>query len=475
MSLGSVLSIARSALNGQQTVMQTAGHNIANVETEGYSRQRVELAASYPQHWTYGTVGTGVVVQNVSRARDELLDQSYRSEQGGAAASQLRHDLLEGVQNVLGEPSETGLASAMDAFWSSWSDLATSPTSDAARTVVRQRGQNVASILNGFDARLTDLRTQANLRLSNAVERIDALADQIASLNGRIASSEVDGTTAGDLRDQRDRALDELSGLGDVRVLSATNGSVQVLMGTNTLVDGTTTRHVRPMTTASGQLALQLETGTEPMLTVGGSTQALLDFVNHDVSDTQGRLDAVAKALVTQVNAIQSGGVTYPNGGTTPVAAGAFFDPTTVSARDIRLSTAIATSAMNIAASAATPTGTNVAGPGNNEIALRLAALRTAGSQVSYVDATGTTSTASFADFYRDTASRLGTQVSNAASDAEVHQTLATQADARRQSTSGVNLDEELTTLMRAQQAYSAAAKVVSIADDMMRTLVEMI
>src|SRR6476661_4183025 len=136
MSLGSVLSIARSALNAQQTVMQTTGHNIANVETEGYSRQRTELAANYPQHWTYGSVGTGVMVQNVSRARDALLDTSYRGEAGGAASSQLRHDLLESVQNILGEPSETGLSSAMDAFWSSWSDLATSPTSPAARSVV---------------------------------------------------------------------------------------------------------------------------------------------------------------------------------------------------------------------------------------------------------------------------------------------------------------------------------------------------
>ena len=124
---------------------------------------------------------------------------------------------------------------------------------------------------------------------------------------------------------------------------------------------------------------------------------------------------------------------------------------------------------------AATPSGTNVAGPGNNEIALRLAGLRTAANQVTYVTPGGATETGSFADFYRDTASRLGTQVTNAASDAQVHATLASQADARRQSISGVNLDEELTTLMRAQQAYAAAAKVISAADEMMQTLVQMI
>jgi flagellar hook-associated protein 1 FlgK len=475
MSLGSVLSIARSALNAQQTVMQTAGHNIANVETEGYSRQRTELAANYPQHWTYGSVGTGVIVQNVSRARDALLDTSYRGEASGAASSQLRHDLLESVQNVLGEPSETGLSSAMDAFWSSWSDLATSPTSPAARSVVQQAGQNVASILNSFDARLTDLRAQTLVRVDNAAERINTLADQIASLNSQIVSSEVDGTTASDLRDQRDRAIDELAGLGDVRTTAAAAGSVQVMLGANSIVDGSSARHIKTITTASGQVGLQLEKGTEPMLSVGGSTQTLLDFVNRDLPDMQSRLDALASSLVTQVNAIQTAGVIYPAGGGAPVAAGAFFDPTKVTARDISLSTAVAASATNIAASAATPSGTNVAGPGNNEIALRLAGLRTAANQVTYVTPGGATETGSFADFYRDTASRLGTQVTNAASDAQVHATLASQADARRQSISGVNLDEELTTLMRAQQAYAAAAKVISAADEMMQTLVQMI
>src|SRR5205085_4401837 len=110
MSLGAVLNTARSAMNAQQLIIQTAGHNIANVETEGYSRQRVELASSFEQHWTYGRVGTGVSITNVTQSRDAMLDASYRGEASGAASSDLKHQLLSGVEGILDEPSDNGLA-----------------------------------------------------------------------------------------------------------------------------------------------------------------------------------------------------------------------------------------------------------------------------------------------------------------------------------------------------------------------------
>lgn len=475
MSLSSVFNVARSAMNATQTIIQTAGHNIANVETEGYSRQRVELTHAPEQHWTFGSVGTGVQIQNVTRAREELLDGSYRTEASGAASAQLRHDLLANVEGILGEPSDTGLSAAMDAFWSSWSDLATQPTSAAAKSVVQQRAQNVASILNSFDSRLTDLKSQTSINLDNTVSKINTLVDHIADLNNRIVSSEVDGTQAPDLRDQRDQAIDELAKLGDVRVIPSMGGSVQVLLGANSVVDGSLARHVQTFTNQStGAIGLKLTTGTEAMLPVGGSAQTMLDFLNGDLKDTQGRLDAIAKALVTTVNTLHKTGSIYPTTGA-PTAAGDFFDPTKLTARDIALSSAVAGNAANIASAATTPTPPNIAGAGNNEIALAMAGLRNAPNQVTYVNALGATETDSFANFYRDTASRIGTRVTNAATDAEVHKTLATQADTRRKSVSGVNVDEELTTLMRAQQAYAAAAKVVSIASEMMKTLVDIV
>jgi flagellar hook-associated protein 1 FlgK len=195
MSINSVLNIASGAMAAQQTIIQTTGNNISNVSTPGYSRQRVELGALAEQHWNYGSVGSGVSVLNVTQARDSMLDSAYRVESSSASGAQLKQGLLGNIEGVLGEPSDTGLASAMDAFWSSWSDLATQPTSPAARSVVQQRGQQVASMLNGFDTRLTDLSQQAAVQLDSTATQINSLSDQIAQLNGRIVSTEVDGTT----------------------------------------------------------------------------------------------------------------------------------------------------------------------------------------------------------------------------------------------------------------------------------------
>src|SRR5213082_73810 len=190
MSLGSVLNVARNAMNAQQLVIQTAGHNIANVETEGYSRQRVELASSYDQSWTYGRVGTGVSITDIGQTRDARLDAGYRAESSNAAAGDLRHQLLSCVEDLLNEPSDTGLAAAMDAFWSSWSDLAAQPTSAAARSVVQQNGAHVASMLNGFDARLTQMHDNVVTQLDDTVTRINELSTQIAQLNDQIVSAE---------------------------------------------------------------------------------------------------------------------------------------------------------------------------------------------------------------------------------------------------------------------------------------------
>ncbi|MGZ8379405.1 MAG: flagellar hook-associated protein FlgK [Gemmatirosa sp.] len=502
MSLSSILSVARTAMNYQQAVIQTAGHNIANAETEGYSRQRVDAQASTPQFFTYGTIGTGVEIDDIRRARDVLLDVSYRQEASGEGAASLRHELLSAVEGVLGEPSEDGLAGAMDAFWSSWSELANAPTSEAARSVVVQRARNVATQLNSFDQRLTDLRTQTQTRLDNTITELNGLTKQVAELNGRIVEAEVGGSMANDLRDQRDVAVDRLSKLGDVRVLPQQDGAYTVLLGSNTIVDGVHAQRVRLAAGTGSTVQLALERApAQPLLPMGGALQTMLDFQNVELSETQEKLDALANTLARTVNAVHRRG----NDGTaadpyldffvdkasdTYVAGDAFASPRTpgiVTARSIGVNSDIQQNVSLIAS-----TSSRVDRPADNDVALVLAGLRTAttvslrGETLATVDFTTvdrttnppgrtTSRPGSVGEFYRSTTSGLAAQVKDAESSATVRRTLAEQADQRRISLSGVNIDEELTTLMRAQQAYAAAAKVVTAADEMMQTLIGMI
>jgi flagellar hook-associated protein 1 FlgK len=512
MSLGSLLGVARTALNAHQVAIATAGHNIANVQTQGYSRQRVELSPGDPQRWTFGSVGTGVLVTDVRRARDVLLDVGVRTGSGGEAAASMRRDLLGAVEGVLGEPSDTGLANAMDAFWSSWSDLATTPTSRAARNVVLQRGAAAAEKLNAFDERLSTIRSQTTERLDGALTAVNALAGRIAELNGRITSTEAGGTRpANDLRDLRDRAVDELAQYGDVSALERPDGSVQVVFGTYTLVDGIDAKGLVRTTDVLGRTALALRGAPEhPLTPTGGSTQAMLDVLNGDLRGTQDQLDAIANAIARTVNAVHGQGrdATGPvpdffvdrRTGTFDGTASPFRSPPAdgaITARTIAVNPALRADPARVAVSS------DATRPTDNDVALALAGLRSGatvrvgGVPVSTVFRLPDRSVrptvvagpngyeepplladsppTSLADFYRGTTGALAVQVQDAEASAEVRGTIAAQARARRDSLTGVNLDEELTSLMRSQQAYAAAAKVITAADEMMRTLMQMI
>lgn len=516
MSLGSILSIARSGLHYQQVVMQTAGHNIANAEVEGYTRQRAEAVAGYPQQFSYGVVGTGVFTNDVSRGREALLDVAYRSESSGHAAASLRERLLSGIEGVLGEPSEDGLSAAIDALWSSWSDLAGTPNSSAARSVVQQRARSVAGMFNGFDARLSAMREQTQLQLESAVTEVNALSREIAQLNGRIVEFEVGGRTAGDLRDQRDLAVDRLSRLGEVRVLSGQDGSSTVIFGNTTVADGIHDTPLR-LVTVPGTTRLALATAAHPSETIlpaGGTTGTMLEFLNSELADAQQRLDALANGLARAVNLLHERGndgtagapylsffvdKTSPTGKALPDQPidplaprnDAFTRPLvegTVTARTIALHADLESDASRIAT-----TSSRVARPADNDIALAMATLRTGTSVMLGTVNLGaieftlpdpstrtpddriTIGSTSIADFYRSSTSSLGTQVRDAATAATVRGTLLEQSEQRREASNGVSVDEELTTLMRAQQAYAAAAKVISTVDEMMDALLGMV
>ncbi len=515
MSLTSVLGTARSALTAQQVVIDTAGHNIANAQTAGYARQTVDLSASVAQQLTYGTIGSGVQVATITSARDALLDGTVRQEQGNASASTQRQSLLNSVQDILGEPSDTGLASAMDAFWSGWSDLAAQPTSGAAKAVVVQRGAAAATILNQFDGRLSDLRAQTTQSLDSNLTQVNTLAKQIADLNGRIASAEVGGHEANDLRDARGTAIDQLSAFGTVRTTAKPNGSTEVTFGNYALVTDIGARQLQRTTDVEGKVALAFtDQPSQPLQAAGGSTQAMTDFLNGGAQRVQDQLDALANQLATSVNRVAAQGKDASGagaqsffvstlGGTFVPGANPYTVPPTdgtVTARTITVNAALVADASGV------PTSSSAQQPNGNDVALALAGLRTSATAavggvsvaftlpdrsapptVATTTMGGTTVTTttpamgaasaptSFADFYNGTVTSLGVDVKAATDDASVHTALADQASARRQSTEGVNTDEELTNLMQAQQAYAAAAKIVTTVSDMMKTLVEMI
>ncbi len=474
MSLQSTISIARSAIFAQQLATQVAAHNIANAQTEGYTRQDVHTTANYPQITPDGIYGTGARA-DLTRARDALIDTAYRRESGRSAAYGTRNEVLSQVEAVFGEPSETGLSATMDAFWSSWSDLANDPTSDPAKAMVRQRASDVVNLVNGSSDRIGELADSLRGRIVDTVSQINGIAEQIASVNRNILASEAGGGTASDLRDQRDRLLDQLSKLGSTQVLPAREGMVQVVVDGETLVDGPTSRALdTPVFTTSGnRLTVQVTRGGDPVLfpATGSVLGELVQDLNVEISGPEGvlsRLNALASGLVTTVNALHRQGWSASGealgGGSwngSPTGSNVdFFDPTGLSADTMRLSDAVRGDYTTIAAGY-TPGATS-----NNQLALDLAALRD--------DTTTMGGTRSFAGDYKDLVTGVALKISSANNSATVYDALATSAANRRESISGVSTDEELIKLTQSQQAYGAAAKVLKTADEMLQTLLNL-
>ncbi len=263
-SLTSILSIASTAARAQQGAMQVVAQNVSNASTEGYSRQRAELSATPPLVTPQGVFGTGVTIADVTRARDTLLDATYREQSANSSAASLHQDLLTGVQSIFNEPSDTGLAASLDAFWSSWSDLSNTPGDPSAQSVVRARGGELANLLNTDARQLDSAQASAASQLDQNVQSFNQLARQIGDLNRQITASESGGHQAPDLLDQRDRLLDQLSQLAPVRVLNGTNGGVNVVLGGVSVVSGADARTL----TLGG-------TPSAPVLTVSGDSTPL--------------------------------------------------------------------------------------------------------------------------------------------------------------------------------------------------------
>ncbi|MGQ0646129.1 MAG: flagellar hook-associated protein FlgK [Gemmatimonadaceae bacterium] len=484
-TFGSILSIARTAIATHQAALQTVSHNLANAETEGFSRQRAELVPRWPQKLPFYTVGTGVEVTNIVRMRDELLDTSYRREVGNRDAFAMRRDLLGEIESVLGEPSDTGLAQTLDQFWNSWSDLSNNPGNGATQSVVRQRGAQVAYTLNNYANRLADLSNRTRERLANTVEQVNTLTAQVALLNRQITAAETGGIQAPDLRDQRDRIADQLAQLAGARTEVQANGTVGVYLGTVMLVDASNARtlEVRGGTV----ITLGLKGDPDPLMGVAGPLAAMVEMIDTDVPAMTARLDQLAQALVNGVNEYHMSGWTAagdllgganwnPLSGPTGSRV-AFFDAAFTTAGSIRLSAEVTANSAVIAS------GDAQNAPGNNNVALALGALRDdTGVDALRVRLGATFSTligfatgTSYMDHYAETVTDLGVAVSDADNQHSVYDTLSRQADTRRSSVNGVSIDEELTLMMRHQQAYAAATRIVRVADEMAQAILEMV
>lgn len=452
MSIFSGIELLRRALEAQQVGMNVAGHNVANVNTPGFSRQEVVHAAVPPpgaasRFAATLLTGGGVQVAAVRRARDAFLERQLQEARQALAEWRAREDFLAQVEAVFPEPSDSGLAQILSAFWNAWQELSLDPTSNGARAALVQQAQAVANTLHQSRKRLEELRGHLDAVATGHVQRINQIASEIASLNTQISRLEVRGQPALDLRDRREALLGELRELADVIEVESEAGELLVFLQGRELVGpaGRTTE-IQITPDPSGVHTFTWPDGA-PLDVRKGALAAVLRGRDQDVGGLVGQLDALAGALIAQVNAKHATG--YGLDGSTGVA---FF--TGVDAGTIEVNAVIRADPRKIAASSAPGE------PGNGAQALTIAQLR----GLSEIDGA-----------YQALVAEIGMRAQEASRQVTNQELLADQLRLRREATSGVSIDEEMVNMLRYQHAYDAAARMVRAIDEMIRTLLDIV
>ncbi|WP_371362990.1 hypothetical protein SRRS_39880 [Sporomusa rhizae] len=230
-------------LAAQKLSLDTVGHNVANANTDGYSRQRVNLVTSYPQSIYTGAgrsqIGTGVLGQSITRIRDTFMDQQMWKESSTLGYGETLLGNLNKIQGVFSDPNtDTGMQSVLDSFWKSWNSLAEDGSNNGARKVVRERGVELVDAIQHASTQLQNMVSDINSVLKIRVDTVNQITSEMLSLNKQIMQVEASGTDhANDLRDRRDLLVDQLSKMMNVRVTEEKNGTYTVQSSGVTLVD----------------------------------------------------------------------------------------------------------------------------------------------------------------------------------------------------------------------------------------------
>lgn len=561
-----VLDVAKWATLAQQANIEVVGHNIANVNTPGYSRQKVLLETGPSVTTAIGQMGTGVRAVAVQREYDKFISAQLNFEKQLLGNWKTQNYNFQRIEGIFTESSELGLSMTMDEFWNAWQALANNSSGQAERVGLISIGETMASDFNKMYEELYTTQTDINSSVKGVVDGINALVDQIVELNKKISSIEVGKDNANDFRDQRDVVLDELAGKVGFTSFEDSNGQTTIFLENGSpLVQGRIGWHlaVTVDTTNNNFYDVGWDDGTGSTTDVSssitrGELRGLLEMRDTTIPSYLKKVDKLAAGIINEVNKLHyygygldgstennffnpltvSTGVSENNTGGASINTGAVYDNTVLTLDDyeIRFTGAAAFEIYNVTEGTQVMTarinsgvdsdgdfaytsGSNIefegirvvittggSGPANGDIftvnstedsakdmtvntvivsnvnkiaasegnggddnlnALSIAALRD-GNYMS-------NSTTSFSGYYNSLVGEVGVDISSSSRTLLFKQTMVDQLSDRKKSLSGVNLDEEMANLMRYQQAYTAAARMINVVKEMLDELLNIL
>jgi flagellar hook-associated protein 1 FlgK len=491
-SLNKIVNIGISSLRAHQVGLNVTGNNIANVNTPGYSRQRANLTPGL----TVNGLGSGVQFGALTRARDLVLDRQHRYEAGQLGKIEFLENAMSAVEAIFtevagGGSTETGaifnqtsgaaLSGAFSRFFNGLQDLANNPESQANRAAVKEEGSLLTEQFHRMDSQLSLMREDLEREFTTTVEQVNKLTSEIARLNARILSDKQDtASIAGNLDDERDRLIDELSTLIDVSAKEQSDGTYIITGDAGQgilLVDkGVSSELAVTPLVREGAIVSDLVIVNYKTLGAGdghrtengarievnaGRLAGILEARDDKLTSFQNTLDEVARVFVDRFNIQHASGF-----GRDGSSNNLFFDAGSVSARTIRVADTVLTNMDKIATASPNPTNASItAGTGDGSNALALSDIR---QERLFGGGTQTVE-----EFYSDFIGEIGAEAKKAFTQGESQRLVLGQVNSRRENLRGVSINEEAAQLIIFQRAYQAAARLVSVADQMMQSILD--
>lgn len=453
--------IGRRALHVQQKGAKVTGQNIANANTEGYSRQVMHLVALVPPA-VPGVVtppGYGVAVSQIDRITNQFFSDQMM--QGLTAEHYWMRlgETMGGIEAMFIEPGETGINVRLSEFFDAWQEVSVNPESFAARVSLREQAQSLTGVVRDIYARLNGLKFDLQKEAGAVLTEVNTIAGEIGSINQKIIYMQALGKRSNEMLDQRDLLLQQLSKHLHIRVIEKPNGSMDVLAGGRILLQDS--RHF-PMElefTAEGQISLKDSMGIT-LQTGGGTLEGILESFNQVIPRYQEALDNLVSGLVGAVNSQHRSG--FGLDGSTGIDFFRETPPLSSAAETFSLGAGILTDLRQVAAAA--PTGAGLfGGPGNGANALAVAGLRDG-----LLMGGGT---ATLHDYYRSVIATLGVEGREAERMSVAMNTATERFRTQQAAVAGVSLDDEMLNLVQYQHAYTAAARYLSTLDQMLELM----
>ncbi len=518
-------NVARSGLFASQRALNVTSHNIANANTEGYSRQRLDTTQMKPQLLPggQGMMGNGVKTENISQIRDEFLDFKFRGENTGFGEWESKAETLQTIEAIFNEPSDSGIRTVMDQFFSALQDLNESPDSLTVRALVRQRGIALSKNINHMASQFKKLQADIDFEMRTTVDEINGYSEQIRKLNETIFNAELSGSKANDLRDQRNLLVDKLSKHLNIDYFEDNQNKFHVLVNGKTLVS-----HYRNSELAYNQRSEKLHPDDAEKLhditwadgsdfsPRSGTLKGLMDMKDNIDGADKGipyymeRLNNFADVLTESLNQVHKTGYDLDGGrgtnlftvdgmstlefedyllnkglegsravdvtdqvlnGENPLENPLYRDKTIklLSSGKYIVVDKISASRLTISSDvdgdlnkiAASISKDGLPGDGNN--ALKMSRVR---------DNVNLYEWGSPDDYVKSLISNLGVDTQEAIRMSDNQTVLLSQVDSNRQSVSGVSMDEEMTDMIRFQHSFNANARMITTMDEMIDTIV---